>query len=250
MSFNQLIQKYTVRHDRKIKQTCEPLKNYLGMEYFSYYSINNDGRFVFLSNFPEQVEYFFAQDLHLSCPYYVHPNYLKSGVILDSPTPDAFHQEKITAKYSMSNILILIEKEEECVKTYLFSNPSEEGKEDLNPHLSNNDLKLKFGRYFAQEHAALIAQIADEGYSLKECKGKRFFESPAKMEEQNKVDQFLKAISPLTPRERECLELFKKGYSAQATAVYLGISRRTVEYHFDNIKTKLNCSSKWHLLDK
>jgi DNA-binding CsgD family transcriptional regulator len=63
-----------------------------------------------------------------------------------------------------------------------------------------------------------------------------------------KVQQFLKIINPLSPRERQCLQLFKEGKSAQATAAILGISRRTVEFYFESIKNKLRCRTKAELL--
>lgn len=46
--------------------------------------------------------------------------------------------------------------------------------------------------------------------------------------------------SPLTAREKQCLELFMKGCSAKLTAKKLNISYRTVEYHLARIKKKFN----------
>jgi DNA-binding CsgD family transcriptional regulator len=51
----------------------------------------------------------------------------------------------------------------------------------------------------------------------------------------------------LTEREFQCLELYGLGKSAEKTGEILNISRRTVETHFNNIKTKLNVSSKSEL---
>ena len=48
----------------------------------------------------------------------------------------------------------------------------------------------------------------------------------------------------LTPREKECLSLQLHGKTAKETAKLLFISPRTVEYHFENIKNKLNCNNK------
>ena len=40
------------------------------------------------------------------------------------------------------------------------------------------------------------------------------------------------------------LTIYLEGRSAQSTAAILGLSRRTVEHYFENIKVKLNCRSK------
>lgn len=53
--------------------------------------------------------------------------------------------------------------------------------------------------------------------------------------------------SCLTPREKECLSLQIRGKTAKETAALLFISPRTVEYHFDNVKSKFDCKSKKEL---
>ncbi len=52
----------------------------------------------------------------------------------------------------------------------------------------------------------------------------------------------------LTRREAECLLLMLRGYTNGETAEYLKLSSRTIEYYLKNIRNKLNCYSKIHLL--
>lgn len=54
----------------------------------------------------------------------------------------------------------------------------------------------------------------------------------------------------LTARERQCLELLMRGFSAKQMANQLYISPRTVEYHLDNIKGKSYCRTQLELLSK
>lgn len=61
------------------------------------------------------------------------------------------------------------------------------------------------------------------------------------------VDQNLKKALLLSPRERECVRLLLQGKTAQETADDLMLSRRTVEYYFENIKNKLTCLNKREL---
>lgn len=52
----------------------------------------------------------------------------------------------------------------------------------------------------------------------------------------------------LTAREKDCLYLYLQGKTSKETASILEISCRTVEWHIENIKSKLNCRVKRDLL--
>ena len=53
-------------------------------------------------------------------------------------------------------------------------------------------------------------------------------------------------IPSLTRRERECLGWCAEGKSYWETAVILGISERTVSFHMEAMRTKLNAGSNAH----
>ena len=52
----------------------------------------------------------------------------------------------------------------------------------------------------------------------------------------------------LTPREQTCIALMAQGMVDKEIANKLNISRRTVEFHFNNSKTKLNVCSRAELI--
>jgi DNA-binding CsgD family transcriptional regulator len=54
----------------------------------------------------------------------------------------------------------------------------------------------------------------------------------------------------ITTREAECLYHLASGKSAKQTAASLNISKRTVEFHLNNIKDKAGCRTKLELLTK
>lgn len=54
----------------------------------------------------------------------------------------------------------------------------------------------------------------------------------------------MKSISTLTPRELEVLQLVVAGYTNKAIAVAIGISEKTVEFHLDNIYSKLGVRTR------
>jgi|SRR5664279_2262287 LuxR family quorum-sensing system transcriptional regulator SolR len=58
------------------------------------------------------------------------------------------------------------------------------------------------------------------------------------------------AGAPLSPRERECLQLAAKGLSSSQIAKNLGIGERTVHFHFSNLLSKLNANNRHQAIAK
>ena len=52
-----------------------------------------------------------------------------------------------------------------------------------------------------------------------------------------------------TTREAECMALLLKGKSIKDTSIVLGISLRTVESYVKNMRIKLGCRNKHHLIE-
>jgi DNA-binding NarL/FixJ family response regulator len=52
------------------------------------------------------------------------------------------------------------------------------------------------------------------------------------------------SLADLTPREREILQFVLTGYTNQAIANEMYISRKTVEFHLDHIYTKLGVRTR------
>ncbi len=90
-------------------------------------------------------------------------------------------------------------------------------------------MKLDHGLlYRPPEGRAIFSATSTFNYRLKRCKCGKVF----------------KKISLFSPRERECLELFKQGHSAQSTAAILGLAPKTIEHYFENMKLKTGIYSK------
>ena len=51
-------------------------------------------------------------------------------------------------------------------------------------------------------------------------------------------------LSKLTPREVEVLQLIVAGYSNKAIAAEIFVSEKTVEFHLDNIYTKIGARTR------
>lgn len=251
-NLQELIQRYTVKYDRKIKQICAPLKEQLGIPIFTYYEIDENGRIATLSTCPEQLEFYYSEQLYRENAYMSHPDTLRSGLAVTPAIGDSTKQEQSRQKFQIDHLLVKLEKTGNSVEGFNFGTPALSEDRGQARLLNNLELLNRFPRYFKNQARSLIQKMKQEGFNLRQAKGEAFSQvnpncllsiaNPQKI-------QFLKSIFPLTVREWECLELYKKGHSAQATGAILGISQRTVEYYFDNIKHKLGCLSKSELLE-
>ena len=54
----------------------------------------------------------------------------------------------------------------------------------------------------------------------------------------------MKTLSDLTPRELEILQIILVGYTNKAIAAEMNISEKTVEFHLDNIYTKIGVRTR------
>lgn len=61
------------------------------------------------------------------------------------------------------------------------------------------------------------------------------------------MEKYFHHASRLSKRERECLLSLLEGKTAKETAAHLGLSPRTVESYFENVKNKLDCWNKGEL---
>ena len=56
--------------------------------------------------------------------------------------------------------------------------------------------------------------------------------------------------APLSARETQCLALAARGQTTQDIALQLGIAERTVQFHFDGIRSKLGAANRQEAIAK
>jgi LuxR family transcriptional regulator len=249
--FSEIVKKYTINHDRKIRNvTCHLYKNFNIFNY-TYFKIQDDGRFVTLSNNPEQLDFYYSEKYYLDNPYLVDPSLLKSGLVFTAQTNDEKYLSTINtslSRFQMDNTFLILDKKEGQVEGFLYA--TRPNQNTFN-YINNLDILRKFNWFFLREMSSTIKKMYSEGFNIKIAKGINFSQRKEglPLASKDKISQdFLKMISPLSSQEERCLDLFRSGYSAQATASIMRLSRRTVEHYFESIKNKLGCYSKWDLL--
>lgn len=245
-----LIEKHTLKNHQKLKKLTAPLQEQLGISIFSYYSIDDQGQFCFLSNNAAQAEFYYANQLYAYNPYLVHPHLLRTGCILAKSVVDPEYYEISRRKFYVGNLFMVQKRNGNRVEGCLFGD-SEENTSLNERYLKNLPLLNRFSAYFKKESKDWIGTIERQGYNLNEAKGAAFKEgsSDCLLQAEDPISsQFLKKISGLSRREEQCLESYRNGHSAQSTAALLGLSQRTVEHYFESIKSKLDLASKRDLL--
>lgn len=247
----ELIKKYTIKKDRLLKKICAPLGDHLGISTFAYYTIEENGRFAIMSNYPEQLDFFYSEKMYLTCPYLAHPHLFRSGVALIPLSEDPAFLQLSRKLHRVDHLFLILQQLGNRMEGFFFIK-SDQSAHDCHRFFEQLDLLKKFGRHFKREAKTLIDSALRDNFNVYKAKGAAFENRDATLplsSNNPKVKSFLKKTTALSPQENRCLELFKQGNSAQATAAILGLSRRTVENYFENIKIKLGCTSKWELLD-
>jgi DNA-binding CsgD family transcriptional regulator len=56
--------------------------------------------------------------------------------------------------------------------------------------------------------------------------------------------------APLSPRELQCLSLAVRGQTTKEMSLKLGISERTIQFHFDSIRSKLGAANRREAIAK
>jgi DNA-binding CsgD family transcriptional regulator len=248
---NDLVKRHTIKHGSRIKKICEPLDNLLHIPTFEYYFINDEGHFGIFTTEIEQTEFFFSKNLFQNCSSLKHPRFFRSGYSLIQAIENPYYLEISKKKYNIESLFQILQCSGSTVEGFLFSFEGQHKASNLLEYVHNLDLLLKFCNHFKREAHSLIEEMQKDQYSLLKAKGKAFFnEAPLHPLNNNdpKALKFLKTLAPLTPREQECLDLYKLGHSSQATAAKLGLSQRTVECYFENMKNKLGVNTKRELL--
>lgn len=246
----QLFHSYSIKKEHTIKRICAPLVDCLNIPIFTYSFLEADGRFGYITNTLEFNEYYFSEKLYLQNPYFAHPALFRSGHVLAPCSIDAEIQKSLRKKYRADHFFLSVYTTATRMECFIFANENM-ALGDFNPYFSRLDLLTKFCRYFKREAKGICQSMYDDHFSMLEGRESTFFAPPdvPLSQADGKMVSFMKAISGLTPQEMRCLDLFKEGKTAQATAAILGLSRRTVEHYFENIKDKLGCSSKFDLLN-
>ena len=244
----------------KSKKTTQPIRDHLGVAYFSYHRIDDDGKYTVFVDRPDWAEYYVENQFYLLDPYLRHPDQFQSCLVNIESCGSAEYLDRLISsgkKFHLDLGVILIEKSDNYVEFFGFS--GNRGNSCIDTYSMNSPQIFKsFADHFRREMQPLIQKMGVETDSLIDLKGADYFAQepiPSWMPSEKLVaylrdlglgpvlDQFLS----LSFREQQCLQALHGGKSAKETGAALFLSPRIIESYHENMKTKLGCYSKQDL---
>ncbi len=258
LSWNEIVQRYITRYSNQIQQATKPLRDHFGLGYFTYHHIDYAGKYTVLVDRPDYAEYYVGKQIYLSDPYLRKADNYKPGLCLF----EQFGSEeyKSTVMKAAKNVLdvdigvMLIKKDETGVEFFGFS--GKKGKSALEGlYLNEPELLASFGDHFKEALKPILVNMQGEANTLLELKGEDYSTDhpvhpgviPAcRLKYLSSVGKGceVQLAAKLSKRERDCLRQQLLGKSSKETAALLGLSGRTVEFYFENIKDKFGCWTK------
>lgn len=195
---DELIRKFTIRYDQLIKKLCSPLKTHLGIASFTHYTIEADGRFCILSNYSEQLEFFFHEKLYLNQPYLNHPKFFRSGYTITQATYDLEDLARCEMLFRYREAFMILQQHGNKIEGFLFALYTGDASIDFPSHI---DLLNKFASYFKHETQPLFNQMRSENYNLAKVKGSAFLTQETSLSLSNHNPAFSQFLSALSPSE-------------------------------------------------
>lgn len=261
LSWKQIVQDYIIKYSDRIKKTTAPLRDHLGVDYFTYHRIDQEGNYTVLLDRPDWAECYVEGQFYLQDPYLRHPDVYSSGICKMEANGSEEYLDLVVGAgmklFQFDMNVMLIEKTDSAVEFFGFTGNTVRCKVDV-ASMSRPHLLKSFAAHFRKEMEPILSQMGQQASSLKELKGPDFFtKTPilpwmppetviAYLRDlglHKEVESFLK----LSKRELECLHYLLMGKSAKETAASLKISHRTIESYIESMKNKLGCFSKSQL---
>jgi DNA-binding CsgD family transcriptional regulator len=254
------VERYIKGHHKRMKQICEPLQQFFGINYFTYHSLTSDGFWRPFVSRLDWADYFTENELFLQDPFLCHPHSYQSGAVFWTPyyqhDPNLQGVLKIARdKFSMAHGFCIIERTQEGCEFFGFNAPPQH-EQIYSTYFQDLSLLKEFCKYFKKEAAPILKLLDHDPIPLLSLKGEAFetTSSPFEQLQQSKslFLKFIRAEQPvkLSKREIECLSLYLDTQKMQEVADLLELSVRTIEFYLGNIKNKLNCWNKTELMKK
>lgn len=223
----------------EVREICQPLFSATNINFFDYVRFYKNNSFVGLVSDRYWIEHFFKSNFTLGCTLKnkgVHLWQSYRSQLLIKQAKEIFNHDH--------GISVFIQNKN-YIEYFEFAAPIA-NKEVLSLYLNNFEIIERFCKFFAHESKPLIKKVMEKPIFInEERKGELIPESSVDQSYHDKNAIILK----LSKRERECFDYFVSGKTAKETARFLGISYRTVEEYFANIKKKSGCLYKRNLLE-
>lgn len=264
MDFAHQALSYSKRYERAIKRVTSPLRQTLGLQYFSYHTVSDTGDYRVLIDRPDWGEYYLDRQFYMTDHFLTHPGVFTSQrqVLLEADFPAPFkpHMQEIYQLFGFEDNYMISRRLEDRAAFYFFA--TDKNNVAMRDAFMNKPFLFEqFIHYFHQECAPFLDEIEAEPISLLPVKGERFYDIPqlAQTLEDGAVKELLgamgaaqqvKAYLGLTSSQQRLLASLHQHHGVKSVAADIGLSPKTVENYLCVIREKLECFDKASLIEK
>lgn len=252
---------FSLSSNQDVNAICQEPLNSIGVTYFNYIKIYEDGSRELLTNNAPWIDHFYINSLYKSVGVIDIEYLLPKGYFLWSElnTTDVVYEQG-RESFNIDNGLSFVIKHENATVLYIFASTRENHL--INSFYARNiDLFKRFILYFHDKGSNLLNNAAKNRIYLPEKQiiqdrelNKNFLSEQQRKEffEKTSMDRFYIPNNLnlyLTKREAECAFHMLDGATAKEIAKILDLSFRTIETYIIKMREKFQCSSKDELID-
>lgn len=251
-----------------ITKICEPLFNNFGLTVFGYSHFLNNGTYLDICTDTQWQKHYLQEFASKSfIKDYVNKiretdtKYVLWDNRVDVPREEKFSQFILdSCSYDIWHGFSIYKKHDNSLEAWHFAT-TKENYEVINFYLNRLDLLYHFILYFKDQAGKIIDTSDIKKLIHLEDKGSLSLSGemiPTIGKVQNFIDQTVIKRFPLTTekgivfiskREAECVRHLSASKTVKEIAKAMDLSPRTVESYLNNIKSKLNCSSKLEIIN-
>lgn len=237
-----------------------PLNSLIKITHFSCHRVYKDNSRTHISTHPSFIDFYHKNKFYkLASTSLPFDSYESGYYIIDNVKTNDLKViiDATTKLFDYYHPFVIIKKNAEYCEFFYFSTNLENYGAN-NFYLNNIELFEDFIFYFKSKACKLLNKIDAERFIYPQQK-KYIEENPFYNNFNLDKNKFMEKIklnsykidninASVSHREIQCLSYIKKGYTNKAIASILDISPRTVESYINNLKLKLNKSSKLELV--
>lgn len=260
MSILVLTNHFSLASAAEVNNICrEPLSD-LGISYFNYIKIYNDGSRELLTNNADWIDFFYQNGLYKTAAVVNIEHLLPKGYFLwselESGDPAYTYGRDF---YNIDNGISFVEKTKEATILYIFAS-TRSNYAINNFYLRNIDLFRRFILYFNDKADKLIKKAHNNKIVLPDKQIIKHSHADKDILGYGERNSFIKStlikkftiinkgeMIQLSRREAECAAFMVSGYTSKEIARVLGVSFRTIEKFHLKVKEKIAYKTKQEL---
>lgn len=244
-----------IKQSQSINEISIPLKIF-NITFFNHIRIFNDKSRLSLSNRGDWLEHFNKQQYIKNAYFSKNPILLTQEYYLWDVMINPDNVMSVAKNdFNIAHGFTIVDKNKEYIDLFLFAT-TYDNHEINNFYINQLDVLKHFISYYKDKSRIIIKNCQPDQPTNVVSKNNQI---PC---EKDKINEFYLATALkkhylnndnssfiLSSREYECLSILVKGYSLKEASVMMDINQRTIYSYLENIKNKLNCSTKSEVLE-